>query len=157
MSENNHTPTPEEEGGKMFTQQKVYEIVQKRLSEERERLTRQTEQDTRERELERRELALKAKEDRAAKVAAVKEYYQGKGITGKALDVAMKGSAKEIDALELTDGQVKDFAAIDSLIGGVFAGLVAHTTTVGAPVAHPPGSYQPPADDRLSDIFKPKI
>ncbi len=69
----------------------------------------------------------------------------------------MKGSGQEIDTLELADGQVKDFTAIDSLIGGVFAGLVSKTVTVGAPVTHPPSSYQPTMTDALKNAFQPKI
>lgn len=144
-------------GEKLFTQADLDRIIGERLSRVKgtaaDDETYKAQYEAVKKELD----GIKAEQARAAKEAAVRAYYQQKGVTGKALEIAMKGSAQEIDALELTDGQVKDFAAIDSLIGGVFAGLVAHTTTVGAPVAHPPGSYQPPADDRLSDIFKPKI
>ena len=132
------TPTPEGTGGKMFTQDEVNKIVSDRLAREREKLTQQTAFEEREKALQEREKAFEAKEARAAKEAAVRAYYQEKGVTGRALEVAMKGSGQEIDTLELADGQVKDFTAIDSLIGGVFAGLVSKTVTVGAPVTHPP-------------------
>lgn len=156
-----NTHTPEAAGGqgeRLFTQSEVNAIVQDRLAREREKIAKEAEQDSRERDLERRELALKAKEDRATKTEAVKAYYEGKGIMGKALDIAMKGSAQEIDALELTDGQVKDFSTIDGLIGGVFSGLVSQTVTRGADVPHPPVYGNLPDDDeRIANAFKPKI
>lgn len=80
-----------------------------------------------------------AKETKAAKEAAVRAYYQGKNITGEALDVAMRGSGAEIEALELgDDGKIKDTGPLDSLVSGIFAGLVSTTTTQGAPTATPP-------------------
>ena len=164
MSENTNqntqqttTPAPEGTGGKLFTQDEVNKIVSDRLAREREKLTQQTAFEEREKALQEREKAFEAKEARAAKEAAVRAYYQEKGVTGRALEVAMKGSGPEIDALELADGQVKDFTAIDSLIGGVFAGLVSKTVTVGAPVTHPPSSYQPTMTDALKNAFQPKI
>ena len=151
------TPTPEGTGGKLFTQDEVNKIVSDRLAREREKLTQQTAFEEREKALQEREKAFEAKEARAAKEAAVRAYYQEKGVTGGALEVVMKGSGQEIDTLELADGQVKDFTAIDSLIGGVFAGLVSKTVTVGAPVTHPPSSYQPTMTDALKNAFQPKI
>ena len=151
------TPTPEGTGGKLFTQDEVNKIVSDRLAREREKLTQQTAFEEREKALQEREKAFEAKEARAAKEAAVRAYYQKKGVTGRALEVAMKGSGQEIDTLELTDGQVKDFAVIDGLIGGVFSGLVSKTVTVGAPVTCPPSSGQPSVADALKDAFKPKI
>lgn len=80
-----------------------------------------------------------AKEAKAAKEAAVRAYYQSKGITGKNLDIAMRGSGAEIEALELgEDGKIKDAVAIDALISGDFSGLVGQTRTEGADTAHPP-------------------
>lgn len=154
------TPTPEDSGGagRMFTQDEVNRIVSDRLAREREKLTQQTAIDEREKALREREQAFEAKEARTAKEAAVRAYYQQKGVTGKALEIAMKGSGAEIDALELADGQVKDYGLIDALIGGVFAGLVGTTVTKGADVAHPPMYGHMPSDDQLiANAFKPKI
>ena len=82
-----------------------------------------------------------AKETRAAKEAAARAYYESKGITGKALDIAMRGSGTEIDALELgEDGKIKDAAALEALVKGDFSGLVSTTTTSGANTAHPPAN-----------------
>lgn len=79
-----------------------------------------------------------AKETKAAKEAAVRSYYQSKNITGKALEIAMRGSGTEIEALELEDGKIKDASALDALVSGDFSGLVGETRTEGAPTATPP-------------------
>lgn len=81
-----------------------------------------------------------AKESKAAKEAAARAYYESKGITGKALDIAMRGSGSEIEALELEDGKIKDAAALDALVKGDFSGLVSTTTTTGANTATPPAN-----------------
>lgn len=148
--------TPAGTGGKLFTQEEVNKIVAERLAREREKLTQQTAIDEREKALREREQAFEAKEARVAKEAAVRAYYEQKGIIGKALDIAMKGSSAEIDALELDGSNVKDYGAIDNLIGGLFAGLVSVTTTRGADVPHPPVNNGG-GPDRLADAFKPKI
>lgn len=79
-----------------------------------------------------------AKEAKSAKEAAARAYYESKGIAGKALDIAMRGSTEEISALELEDGKIKDTAALDDLVKGDFSGLVSTTTTTGANTATPP-------------------
>ena len=148
------TPTPEGTGGKMFTQDEVNKIVSDRLAREREKQTQQTALDEREKALREREQAFEAKEARAAKEAAVRAYYTDKGIVGAALDIAMKGSSTEIDALELDGGKVKDYGAIDALIGGLFAGLVSTTKTIGANTPTPPVNNGG-GPDRLAEAFKP--
>lgn len=65
-----------------------------------------------------------AKETRAAKEKAVRSYYEGKGMTGNNLEIAMKGSTVEIDGVELDGDKIKDTAALDSLVNGTFSGLV---------------------------------
>lgn len=75
-----------------------------------------------------------AKETRAAKEAAARAYYESKGITGKALEIAMRGSGAEIEALELEEGKIKDAAALEALVKGDFSGLVSTTTITGANV-----------------------
>lgn len=79
-----------------------------------------------------------AKETKTAKEAAARAYYESKGITGKALDIAMRGSGAEIEALELEDGKIKDAAELEALVKGDFSGLVSTTTTTGANTATPP-------------------
>ena len=150
------TPTPEAAGGRTFTQDEVNKIVSDRLAREREKQTQQTALDEREKALREREQAFEAKEARAAKEAAVRAYYTDNGIVGAALDIAMKGSEREIDALELDGGKVKNYGAIDALIGGLFAGLVSTTTTIGANTPTPPANTGG-GSDRLAEAFKPKI
>lgn len=81
-----------------------------------------------------------AKETRAAKEAAVRAYYTGKGITGNNLEIAMRGSASEIDAAELDGDKLKDTKSLDELIGGTFKGLVGKTEVRGTNVATPPAN-----------------
>lgn len=81
-----------------------------------------------------------AKETKAAKEAAARAYYESKGITGKALDIAMRGSGAEIEALALADGKIKDATALENLVNGDYAGLVSKTTTTGASPAMPPAN-----------------
>lgn len=80
----------------------------------------------------------KSKETRAAKEAAVKAYYESKGITGDNLTIAMMGSGEAIEKLELDGGKIKDAAALDALVGGAFAKLVSTTTTEGLKTQTPP-------------------
>ncbi len=82
-----------------------------------------------------------AKETKAAKESAARAYYQSKGITGKALDIAMRGSGAEVEALALgEDGKIKDTKALEALVAGDFAGLVSTTTTQGADTPTPPAN-----------------
>lgn len=67
-----------------------------------------------------------AKKTRAAKEKAVRSYYEGKGMTGNNLEIAMKGSAAEIDGVELEGDKIKDTAVLDSLVSGTFSGLVSN-------------------------------
>ena len=91
------------------------------------------------REFEDYKAGVTAKESKAAKEAAVRAYYESKGITGKALEVAMRGSGAEIDAIEIAeDGKIKDSNALDALMAGDFSGLVSQTVTKGAETATPP-------------------
>ncbi len=84
---------------------------------------------------------VQTKETKAAKESAARAYYQQKGITGKALEIAVRGSGAEIEALELgEDGKIKDTKALDALVSGDFSDLVSKTTTQGANTAHPPAN-----------------
>lgn len=79
------------------------------------------------------------KEQKAAKEKAARAYYESKGITGKSLEIAVRGSAQEIEGLELgEDGKIKDTSALDELVNGTFSGLVSTTTKQGAETATPP-------------------
>lgn len=93
-----------------------------------------------------------AKEAKTAKENAVRAYYESKNITGKSLDIAMRGSAAEIDAVELENGKIKDASALDELISGTFSGLVSKTTVTGAKTDTPPANSG--SGKTKEDIFK---
>lgn len=95
-----------------------------------------------------------AKETKAAKEKAVRSYYESKGISGKNLEIAMRGSAEEIKAVELYGDKIKDTAAIDTLIAGDFEGLVSHTETQGALTAKPPINSGGKTKITKADIYK---
>lgn len=80
----------------------------------------------------------KSKETKAAKEAAVKAYYESKGITGDNLTIAMMGSGGEIEKLELDGDKIKDSSGLDALVGGAFAKLVSTTNPEGVKTKTPP-------------------
>lgn len=80
------------------------------------------------------------KEAKAAKERAARAFFEGKGITGKSLDIAMRGSGAEIAALELDGDKIKDTAALDALVKDTYSGLVSTTTVRGAQTANPPAN-----------------
>lgn len=92
------------------------------------------------------------RESAAAKERAVRAYYESKGITGKSLDIAMRGSSQEIAALEMDGENLKDTKVLDDLVAGTFSGLVSTTETRGANTSTPPGN----SGNSLTreDIFK---
>lgn len=81
-----------------------------------------------------------AKETRAAKEKAVREYLTSKNITGGNLDIAMRGLSAEIDAAELDGEKIKDTKPLDELISGTFKGLVVTSTVTGTQTANPPAN-----------------
>ena len=83
---------------------------------------------------------LEAKETQANKEKAVRAFYESKGITGKNLEIAIRGSRAEIDGIELDGDKIKDASTLDALVKGDFSGLVATTTTKGANTANPPAN-----------------
>lgn len=93
------------------------------------------------------------KETKAAKEKAVRSYYESKGITGKSLDIAIRGSGAEIDALELDGDKIKDTSALDELVKGTFSGLVSTTETRGAQTSNPPANNNGGAMTK-ADIYK---
>lgn len=68
---------------------------------------------------------IEAKETKAAKEKAVRAYFEGKNIEGANLNLAMRSCGAEIEALELDGENIKDTTALDALISGDLAGLVA--------------------------------
>lgn len=83
---------------------------------------------------------ISGKEAKAAKESAARAFFEGKGITGKSLDIAMRGSGAEIAALELDGDKIKDTSALDALVKDTYSGLVSTTTMRGARTATPPAN-----------------
>lgn len=78
--------------------------------------------------------------NKAAKEKAVKDFFESKNITGRNLEIAMRGCGNEIAALEMEDGKLKDTKALDDLVAGTYAGLVQTTHTQGAATPNPPAN-----------------
>lgn len=93
------------------------------------------------------------KQAKEAKEKAVRAFYESNGITGKNLEIAMRGSRAEIDGIELDGGKIKDASTLDALVKGDFSCLVATTTKKGADTANPPANN---GGDKLTkaDIYK---
>lgn len=84
--------------------------------------------------------SITAKEAKTAKETAAKAYFESKGITGKNLEIAIRGAKEEIEALELgEDGKIKSAKTLDDLIGGTYAGLVVKQEKKGAETKTPQG------------------
>lgn len=79
-----------------------------------------------------------AKETKAAKETAVRKYFESKGITGKNLDIAMRGCRDEITAVTIKDEKISDTKALDELIAGDYSALVVKKEQQGAGTATPP-------------------
>ena len=81
---------------------------------------------------------IESKQTKEAKEKATRAYFESAGITGKNLEIAIRGSRSEIDGLEMDGEKIKDTASLKALVDGDFASLVATTTTKGASTATPP-------------------
>ena len=81
-----------------------------------------------------------AKETAAAKEKAVRAYFEGKKITGKNLDLAIRAAKAEIDAAELDGDKIKDTKAFDDLVAGDLSGLVTTTRIRGVKTQTPSGN-----------------
>ena len=92
--------------------------------------------------------------EKTAKETAVRAYFEGKGITGKNLTIAMRGSRDEIASLKLKDGKIEDSSTLDALVSGDFADLIVKTETKGAKTATPPANDGGKGKMTKEDIFK---
>lgn len=98
-----------------------------------------------------------AKEAQAAKEKAVRAYYEAKGIKGGNLTIAMRGSMKEIEAVELNDkGEIKDTKTLDALVGenGEFAALVGETGARVSTGGDLSGSGKPQQQSRAAQLYQ---
>lgn len=93
------------------------------------------------------------KANEAAKENAVKAYFEGKNISGKNLEIAMRGCTAEIAALELEDGKIKDTATLDELVSGTYAGLVQTTHTTGTSTSNPPANGGGKSTKTMAEIM----
>lgn len=96
------------------------------------------------------------KEAAAAKSAAVKAYFESKGIKGDNLDIAMRGAKEETDSVELEDGKIKDTSKLDALISGTYKGLVVTTVTKGVMTPTPPAGSGSSTTKTKEEILKIK-
>lgn len=94
-----------------------------------------------------------AKANKTAKENAVKAYFEGKNISGKNLEIAMRGCTAEIAALELEDGKIKDTATLDELVNGTYAGLVQTTHTTGTSTSNPPANGGGKSTKTMAEIM----
>lgn len=85
---------------------------------------------------------VEGKQARETKEKATRAYFESAGITGKNLEIAMRGSRTEIDGLEMDGEKIKDTASLKALVDGDFASLVTTTTTRGASTTTPPTQTQ---------------
>ncbi len=72
------------------------------------------------------------------KAKAARVYFEGKGISGNNLEIAMMAAKSVIDGLALDGEKIKDAKALDDLVGGTLAALVGKEKTTGANPANPP-------------------
>ena len=80
-----------------------------------------------------------AKETKAAKEKAAREYFKSKGISDDNMNIAMRGIKSEIEAAELDEkGKIKDIKIFDELIKGDYSKLISKTETRGAETQTPP-------------------
>lgn len=120
------------------------ETVQKELDELKSKVKSdyvlKTEHDKTVKAFEDYKTEIAGKETAAAKEKAVRAYFESKNITGKNLDIAIRGAKEEINALELDGESIKDATALDALVTGDFAGLVVTRTVQGAQTSTPPAN-----------------
>ena len=81
---------------------------------------------------------VESKATAAVKDKAGRAYFEGKGITGANLEIAMRAASKEISELQMDGDKIKDTAALDSLVGSTLKGLTVTTGKQGVPQTNPP-------------------
>lgn len=80
------------------------------------------------------------KDAQAAREKAVRAYFEGKGITGTNLDIAMRGATKETAAISVKDGTIEDTKLLDDLVNGTYSGLIVANETRGVDTTTPPAN-----------------
>ncbi len=154
---NQTTPTPEETGGRMFTQDEVNKIVSDRLAREREKLAGGSEYKAQYEAVKKELEGMKAAQLHQKKKAVYRDLLTKANITEKRIATVIKASAAEIDALELDESGAA--VGADKLVEAIkeeWADFVVHTIVKGADTPHPPVNCGG-SGDRIADAFKPKI
>lgn len=153
------TPTPEETGGRMFTQDEVNKIVSDRLAREREKLADEDSYRAKYEALSKELESMKAAQARQQKEDVYRALLKQAGISEKRIATVVKASAAEIDALELdSSGRAVGTDQLMDSIKSEWADFIPVTRTEGAPTPNPPTyGNTPSADDKIADAFKPKI
>ena len=96
---------------------------------------------------------IESNKTKETKEKATRAYFEGVGITGKNLEIAMRGCRAEIDSLEMEGEKIKDTASLKALVDGDFASLVATTTTKGVKTSNPPANGGKGTDKTKEDIM----
>lgn len=95
------------------------------------------------------------KETHAAKSKLVRQYFEGKSITGDNLEIAMMAVDGQLDGFEIDGEKLKDTKTLDDLVSGKLARLVVKKQTNGVNTATPPsnnGSNNPMTKDEIRKI-----
>ena len=94
-----------------------------------------------------------AKQLQTQRENAAKKFFESKNITGANLDIAMRGARDEISALELDGENIKDNTALDSLVKGMYSGLVVTKSVEGAKTSTPPATENGSAVKSKAEIL----
>lgn len=96
------------------------------------------------------------KELKIQKEKAIRSYFDGKGITGKNLDIAMRGIKSDFDKIDIENGRIKDYSFLDDLISGEYSGLISKEYIEGANTPNPPNTNNNTIPMNQDDIMKIK-
>ena len=161
MNENTQrttTPTPEAEGGKMFTQDEVNKIVSDRLAREREKLADGSEYKAKYEAIKTELEGMKAAQLHQQKEAAYRDLLARASISEKRIATVVKASASEVDALELDEsGKAVGADKLVEAIKTEWADFVETVEIKGVDTPHPPIFSMTRPVDKIADAFKPKI
>lgn len=149
------TPTPEETGGRMFSQEQVNEIIRERLARQREQLADGSEYKEKYENVLRELEGIRAAQTHQQKENAYRALLVEAKISEKRILTVMRASREEIESLELDEaGKI---VGADKLMGTIktdWADFVVTTEAIGADVPMPPRNCGGD-DGRLREAFKP--
>ncbi len=158
MNESTQTinSTPEEKGGRLFTQEQVNEIVCERLARQREQLADENEYKGKYEALKTELEGIKAAQAHQKKEAAYTALLKEAGVSEKRLATVLKMSAGVIDTLELDEhGKAVGADKMMEDIKSEWADFIETIEIRGGDTAFPP--FNTDVHDTIADAFKPKI